>query len=219
MRAISRRSCWAIARTSAVAAREPLEVVGLGRPEVHFVPRPVADRHGHRLAVRGLAPHGRAQDQVGRELEAHRGQPAQHVGVAPARGRAQFADAVPLAPLRERVEQQAPAADAACALAQAHHLQAQGGPAAAEFAFQHAREDVAGQARLVARRELRVQRGFAQRGCQAALDVGAARPPFEGGVDGHDQRQVVGRERSDGERGGAVDGHGSAPFGLTHRLA
>ena len=63
--------------------------------------------------------------------------------------------------------------------AHADHLEPQAGLAAAELAFEHAREDVAGEALVVGRRELRMQLRLAQRGLEPPLEVGAARPALD----------------------------------------
>ena len=81
--------------------------------------------------------------------------------------------------------------------ADADELDAQLPLAAAEFALEHACEQVADDAAFVDRGELRVQRRLAARGLQAALDVAAPGTSLDGRVDGDDAAQIGRGERAD----------------------
>ena len=184
----------------------------LARAEVDLVAWPPAFGKNDRIRILGdfeLIADRTLEDEIGRELEAHRVQPAQHAGVAPACPGPQIADPVAHGPLDESVEQ-APA-DAPAARVGTHRdqLEAKARLGAAEFAFEHARQDEAVDAVFAAGRELRVQFRLAQRGGEPAFDVGAARPAFDRGVDRDDGVEVAARERADRPAGGEGLAHGT----------
>ena len=124
-----------IARTSQPWAWRFL-VVALVAPEVDFVPRAFAGFDGQRavaVGVQMVLADAALEHQVGRQLEAQAGQPAEHVAARPVRQRADLAGAMAAAPAQQGLEQRA--ADAATAVfqAQAHELDAQRRCAAAEL--------------------------------------------------------------------------------------
>jgi hypothetical protein len=55
---------------------------------------------------------------------------------------------------------------------------------ASELAFEHARENVTGEALSIASGILRMQRGLMKRGVETSLEVRASRPALGNGVDG-----------------------------------
>ena len=163
--------------------------------EPDLVAGPVAHRQCDRVVALGqvgAAAHCAVDEVVWCQPEAHAVQPSQHRGVVPRRLRVQVADGVATGPLREGVEQPRAHAVPARVGPNADQLEPQTASAAAEFALEHARENVAGEAARIDRRELRMQRGIAQCGSQAPFDIGPARSALDGSVDGDNRREVVG---------------------------
>ena len=107
---------------------------------------------------------------------------------------AQVAHVVPAGPVGERVEQALADTVSLRVGAHADDLEPQRGFAAAEFAFEHAREDVAGKAGTIRRRELSVKLGRLQCRLQAPLEITAPRPAFDRRVDRDDRVEILAGE-------------------------
>ena len=158
------------------AAAGALEVVGIVPTEIDLGSDVGGVGPAHRVVALG-APGVGVDDALEhlrrRQRETAPVEPAEHAVIAPRRLRPHRADRVSARPRRERVEETAADALAAPVGADADELDAQLPLAAAELALEHARKQVADDAAVVDRRELRVQPRRAARGLQAALDVAA----------------------------------------------
>ena len=185
-------------------ARQPLVVVGLARAEIDLAARSVPGRHRDRRFVRAAGWTTSSSAASRMNFGASR-KPMESSQCSIWSSRQPADVRTSRMPWRRAQSDSAwnrrrPAVVAARVGAHADHLQPQPGLGAAELALEHARQDVAGQALGVAGGELRMQLRLAQGRGQAALDVVAARAALDGGVDGDHGREIVARQRADGER-------------------
>ncbi len=178
-------------------AREKLEVVRLRAVVCDFAVGSALRRNGNGVvAARVVRAAGDStiDDVIGSDRKSVLIKPAQHRVVVPPRLRPQLADAAPVGVVGQRVQQAAADARALRVVARADRLDGQRRDVAAEFAFEHARQHVAGEMIVEHRRELDVRGGLAQRGGESPLEIGTACPAFRDRVDVHDRVEIGARQ-------------------------